>query len=139
MMGTVLIISRDPAVSHAVCTFLSQTWIAASCQPGREAESFVAQACVDVIIVDVKTPEAEELRFIRTLKKRFPQIPVIFLSLYATQLSHSGDRELFRDAIFFSKPFDNEAVAAAVALLGTARRRPEGLNGRPVSGPDQGR
>jgi len=121
-MGAILVISRDPAVAHAVCTFLSPAWPTVSAYPGVEAENLISQD-IDVVIMDVKTPEAAELQFIRKVKRQFPDLPVIFLSLYAHQLSHSGDPHLFQDALFFSKPFDNEAVAAAVAMLSSARRR----------------
>ena len=88
----------------------------------------VAEADVDVIIADVKTPEAEELQFVRTLKRRFSRLPIVFLSLYASQLSRSEDRELFYDAVFFPKPFDNQAVAAAVDLLRATHRGPAAGN-----------
>jgi len=116
----VLVISRDPAVSHAVCTFLSQQYDAMSCVPSPQAELIAAEQEVAVIIADVKTPEAEELQLLCDMKERYPDLPVIFLSLYASQLSRR--HQLFQNALFFPKPFDNEAVAAGVALLSAARR-----------------
>ncbi len=134
-MGTILVISSDLDVSNAVCTFLSQHYPTVSCRPDSKAEQLAARADIDVVIVDVKTPEAEELRVVCKLKKRIPDLPVIFLSLYAAQLSRSKDtQELFYDALFFPKPFDNEAVAAAVALLRTRRGQPaeDGAKKRPT-------
>ena len=48
---------------------------------------------------------------------------MVLLSLYASQLQTGEDGELFRDAIFLTKPFDNDALVGAV-LMGCARREP---------------
>ena len=125
-MGKVLIISRDPAIAHAACTFLSQFFTAESCVPGPEAERLAAEGDVDVIVADIKTPEGQDLQFIRALKESHPRVPVVFLSLYASQLHSSEDKRLFNDAAFFPKPFENDAVSAAVALLSKTRRQEEG-------------
>ena len=140
-MANILIISRDPDVSYAVRMFLAQDHQTQSCRPGPRAEQLARQPEIDVVIVDVKTPEDEELDFIRRMKRRLPRLPMIFLSLYASQLSRNEDRqELFHDAVFFPKPFDNQAVAAAVDLLAARHRQevdqlagPEAQTGR--SGP----
>ena len=125
-MEKVLVISRDCALAHATCAFLSESFSTEACAPGPEAERAVDEGHVDVVVVDVKTPEAEEMRFLRTLKKRRPDLPVVFLSLYASQLSAGGDGHLFHDALFFPKPFDNDAVVAAVMLLGRSRPKATG-------------
>ena len=70
--------------------------------------------------------EGQDLQFIRALKERHPHLPVVFLSLYASQLYSSEDKRLFNDAAFFPKPFENDAVSAAVALLSETRRQEDG-------------
>lgn len=116
-------------MAHAACTFLSQHFLTESCLPGPEAERKVVQDGVGVIVVDVKTPHGGELQFVRDLKTRLPDLSVVFLSLYASQLSRNEDRQLFQNAVFFPKPFNNEAVVAAVAMLGTLQRH-HGAGGR---------
>ncbi|NQT19307.1 MAG: response regulator [Planctomycetes bacterium] len=129
-MANVLIISPDPHISYAVNMFLAQDHHTQTCRPGRRAEQLARQPEIDVVIADVKTPEDEEMDFISRIKRAMPGLPVIFLSLYASQLWRSkGTQDLFHDALFFPKPFDNQAVAAAVSLLAARRREDDQLAG----------
>jgi DNA-binding NarL/FixJ family response regulator len=56
---------------------------------GQEAIRLVEDAQPDVVVMDVRMPELDGLRATRLIKRKWPQIRVIVLTLYATYLTEA--------------------------------------------------
>jgi DNA-binding NarL/FixJ family response regulator len=56
---------------------------------GQEAIRLVEDAQPDVVLMDVRMPELDGLRATRLIKRRWPQVRVVVLTLYAAYLAEA--------------------------------------------------
>jgi DNA-binding NtrC family response regulator len=69
---------------------------------------------VDLVITDLKMPDGDGISLFSDLHKRYPDLPVIMVSAYATddileKIKESGVSK------FLSKPFDFKEIETVVA------------------------
>jgi two-component system C4-dicarboxylate transport response regulator DctD len=105
------------------------------------ALSAVGRDYAGVVVSDVRMPRVSGIEMFRTLHARDPQLPVILVTAH-------GDIDMAVDALkagawdFLAKPFDPDALLAAVARAATARALAlenralrEAADGREAEGP----
>lgn len=56
---------------------------------GQEAIRLIEDAQPDVVLMDVRMPELDGLRATRLIKRRWPRVRVVVLTLYATYLAEA--------------------------------------------------
>jgi DNA-binding NtrC family response regulator len=79
-----------------------------------KAAKFLESHTVDLVITDLKMPDGDGISLFNDLHKRYPDLPVIMVSAYATddileKIKESGVSK------FLSKPFDFSEIETVVA------------------------
>jgi YesN/AraC family two-component response regulator len=88
---------------------------------GQEAVRLVDESQPDVVLMDVRMPEMDGLEATRLIKKRWPQVKIIVLSMYAeyatTALAAGADA-------FVSKGEPPQQLLSTFAAVALPRLRP---------------
>lgn len=110
----VLIVDDDQAVGRVLCALLSQagygTELATSTQ---HAMQLLKVAPVDLVITDLRMPDADGFALLHQAKQLCPDLPVIMLTAHGNvPIAVAAMREGASD--FMLKPFEREEVIATV-------------------------
>jgi two-component system, chemotaxis family, chemotaxis protein CheY len=123
MAPLILVVEDDPDILEAVSdVLLGEGYRVARARHGREALDRVAAEPPDLILLDLMMPVMDGLAFARALRAdgRQPPIPVVVISAdgNAEHAAGVGARA------FLAKPFDLEALLAAVRGAGVGPESP---------------
>lgn len=116
-MPTILIVEDEPTVRGMLCELLS----AHECIPVGTAEeglALLAKRPFDLVITDVRLPGMSGEEFLRTVRRRAPEMPVIVVT------GADGDETKFIEAGAFGfllKPFLFDEVEKLVSRALTGR------------------
>jgi len=81
-----VLIVEDSAGGRAALRALLSTWpeiaIVGAVANGQEAVAFVADQPPDVVLMDIEMPEMDGLEATRRIKRRWPSVGVIVLTMY---------------------------------------------------------
>lgn len=109
-----LIVDDDEAVGRVLAALLAQagyrtTWVASA----EAALTAIDKRPYDMVLSDVRMPGASGLDLLRTLRQRFPELPVVLLTAHATvTMAVEAMREGASD--FIQKPFEREEILFVV-------------------------
>ena len=116
----ILLVEDDPRVRAATVGALEDLdYEPVSCSSGAEALAMFEERPFDLVISDVIMPEMTGPELIRTLKSRYPDFAVLFVTGYVGE----GETEDLVGYELLRKPFTVGALASAVAAA-LARRDP---------------
>jgi len=121
-MPTVLIIDDNRSVAIALEILLSLHDIATvSAQSPQEGLAVLAQSQVDLVIQDMNfsadtTSGAEGVELFQTIRKRYPDLPVILLTAW-THLDAAVDLVKAGAADYLGKPWNDQRLIATVQNL----------------------
>jgi two-component system, chemotaxis family, chemotaxis protein CheY len=113
----ILVVDDDPDILDAVCDVLTgEGYRVARARNGREALERVSDERPDLILLDLMMPVMDGLAFARALKASgvTPPVPVVVISADGNPDHAAG----VGAEAFLPKPFDLEALLAAVWLAG---------------------
>lgn len=122
-MATVLVVDDNPTNALlAKAALQGRGYTVTTAASAAEAETMLAQALPDLILMDIQLGEVDGLALTRRLKAdpSFGQIPIIAL----TALAMAGDEERVRAAGcdgYITKPFSPLSLIEQVGALLTAR------------------
>ncbi len=121
MAETLLVVDDDPAVSRILCALLEQEGKEAVHVGSAEAGlAKLESQPVDVVITDLKMPGMDGMAFLETVRRRWPDIPVLMLTAHGTvPLAVEAMRHGAAD--FILKPFDRDELLFAVKKALAAR------------------
>jgi len=116
-LGRVLVVDDDVGVRR-VCTrvLTHEGWIVVEAGNGRAgiAELETATQSFDCVLSDVNMPELDGFGFVKELRLRDHDLPVLLMTGDPTL--HGAVRAIDSGAVsYITKPFDHDALAAAVA------------------------
>ncbi len=114
MNGKILVVDDDTAVRGLVKEVLRPgAHKVAEADCGAALQRAFAQEQPDVVLLDVKLPDADGLDLLPQIKKRWPETEVIVLTGHGTMAMavEAGKRGAYN---FLSKPFENEKLLADV-------------------------
>lgn len=128
-LGRVLVVDDDALVRRTCERVLRhEGWSVTSAQNGREAIEALDQAgdAVDCVLSDIHMPEIDGFRLVASLRATDEDLPVLLMT--GDPSLDGAVRALDTGAVsYIAKPFDHEALAAAVARAarrhGVARMR----------------
>jgi DNA-binding NtrC family response regulator len=113
MKAKVLIVDDEGDVRQLLRAVLEDYYDVAEAESGAALQKYFTQEPPDVILLDVKLPDAHGLDLLPHIKKRWPETEVIVLSGHGTitMAVEAGRRGAYN---FLSKPFENEKLMADV-------------------------
>jgi DNA-binding NtrC family response regulator len=113
MKAKVLIVDDEADIRDLLTAVLDNYYDVAEAGSGAALQKSFSQDQPDVILLDVKLPDAHGLDLLPQIKKRWPDTEVIVLSGQGTitMAVEAGRRGAFN---FLSKPFENEKLLADV-------------------------
>jgi DNA-binding NtrC family response regulator len=115
MKAKVLIVDDEKDLRGLLASVLGEYYDIAQADSGAALQKCLSQDAPDVVLLDVKLPDADGLDLLPQIKKRWPDTEVIVLSGQGTvsMAVEAGKRGAFN---FLSKPFENEKLLADVKV-----------------------
>jgi DNA-binding NtrC family response regulator len=113
MKSKVLIVDDQADVRDLLRSVLEDNYDVAQAASGAALQKCFPQDPPDVVLLDVKLPDADGLDLLPQVKKRWPETEVIVLTGHGTitMAVEAGRRGAYN---FLSKPFENEKLLADV-------------------------
>ncbi|KPL00568.1 MAG: hypothetical protein AMJ91_04225 [candidate division Zixibacteria bacterium SM23_73_3] len=106
----VLIVDDNPHMSSLLSDILDFfDYKAVGASDGEEALKTLKERCFDMVITDLKMPRMGGMDLLRTIKDRFPQLPVVVITGFGTDSSKSDAFAAQADG-FLAKPFKVEEI-----------------------------
>ena len=113
MKGKVLVVDDEQDVRSLLVAVLEQDYKVTEADGGAALQKALTQEQPDVVLLDVKMPDADGLDLIPQIKKQWPETEVIVLTGHGTitMAVEAGKRGAYN---FLAKPFDNPKLLADV-------------------------
>ena len=113
MKGKILIVDDEPELRHLLRTILESDFYIAEAESAAALQKCFTQEAPDIILLDLRLPDANGLDLLPQLKKIWPDTEVIVLTGEATfeaavQATKSGAYH------FINKPFDPQVLQVTV-------------------------
>lgn len=110
----ILIVDDELALREAIRFVLKDRYVVATAAGGEEALKYLTDNSVNLVLLDIKMPKIDGITAFKEIRKRHPEIQVIFISAHASP-------EIMQDALahgaygFITKPFDYTKLVNTVA------------------------
>ena len=127
MMAHLLIVDDDRSLRQFLDILFSKDgYQVFTAETGKEALKLMEKQPVDVVLADIRMPEMDGLSLLKEIKGRWPQIPVIMITAFASMdTAVSAMREGAFD--YVTKPFNLSELRETVArALKKAEKSREG-------------
>jgi DNA-binding NtrC family response regulator len=113
MKAKVLIVDDEKDLRDLLSAVLSDFYEVSQAASGAALQKTLMQDAADIVLLDVKLPDADGLDLLPQIKRRWPETEVIVLSGHGTvaMAVEAGKRGAYN---FLSKPFENEKLLADV-------------------------
>src|ERR1041385_8000987 len=113
MKGNVLLVDDDRDIREVLSTILSDTYQVTEADSGATLKQALLRPQPDVILLDIKLPDADGLDLLPQIKKQWPETEVIVLTGNAT--FEAAVEATKRGAYhFLNKPFDTQTLLVTV-------------------------
>ena len=113
MKAKILIVDDEADLRNMLTAVLEDFYDVAQASNGAALQKAFAQPPPDVVLLDVKLPDADGLELLPQVKKRWPDTEVIVLTGHGT-ISMAVEAGRGGAYNFLSKPFENEKLLADV-------------------------
>lgn len=113
MKSKILVIDDENDLRQLLTAVLEERYEVAQAASGAALKKLFPSPAPDVVLLDVKLPDADGLDLLTQIKKRWAETEVILLSGYGTMSMaiEAGRRGAYN---FLTKPFENEKLLADV-------------------------
>ena len=113
MKSKILVVDDENDLRQLLTAVLGEYYDVAQASSGAALKKLFPAQPPDVVLLDVKLPDADGLDLLTQIKKRWPETEVILLSGYGTMAMaiEAGRRGAYN---FLTKPFENEKLLADV-------------------------
>jgi two-component system, NtrC family, response regulator HydG len=113
MKGTILIVDDAADIRELLATVLGGTYEVAQADTGAALKNAFAETQPDIVLLDIKLPDADGLDLLPEIKKQWPETEVIVLTGNAT--FDAAVKATKRGAYhFLNKPFDTQGLLVTV-------------------------
>ena len=113
MKAKILIVDDEADLRNLLASVLEDLYDVAQANNGAALQKALSQPPPDVVLLDVKLPDADGLELLPQIKKRWPETEVIVLTGHGT-ISMAVEAGRGGAYNFLSKPFENEKLLADV-------------------------
>jgi DNA-binding NtrC family response regulator len=106
MKGKVLVVDDENEIRGLLTAVLEEDYLVTEAENGAALQRALTQQPPDVVLLDVKLPDADGLDLLTQIKKRWPETEVIVLTGHGTitMAVEAGKRGAYN---FLAKPFEN--------------------------------
>lgn len=114
--GSAIVIDDEPQVRRLLARMLADIGFSvtvAAC--GTEALSLMVDP-TDLVVLDIRLPDLSGPDVARLVRRRWPDVPILFISAYPEPVLRDPSAEELADA-FLAKPFTREQLAGSVSRL----------------------
>ena len=113
MKGKILVVDDEADIRQLLSAILEEQYEVAEAGSGAALQKLLVQDAPDVVLLDVKLPDADGLDLLPQIKRRWPDTEVIVLSGHGniTMAVEAGKRGAYN---FLGKPFEAEKLLADV-------------------------
>jgi DNA-binding NtrC family response regulator len=113
MKAKILVVDDENDLRQLLAAVLGEIYEVSQASSGAALRKLFPQDPPDVVLLDVKLPDADGLDLLTQIKKRWAETEVILLSGYGTMAMaiEAGRRGAYN---FLTKPFENEKLLADV-------------------------
>jgi two-component system cell cycle sensor histidine kinase/response regulator CckA len=119
---SILVVDDEPAIRTLICRYLKDDpidlTIAATGAEALEAARNIPK--LSLLLTDVMMPELEGHELARQLRRREPDLKVLYLTGHADRL-FDAKQQLWDLEAFLEKPFTKESLRQAIAQLAFGR------------------
>jgi DNA-binding NtrC family response regulator len=106
----ILIVDDNPHMSSLLSDILDFfDYKAVGARDGEEALRTLGDRSFDMVITDLRMPKMNGMDLLRTLKEKFPQLPVVVITGFGTDTSRSDAFAAHADG-FLAKPFKVDQI-----------------------------
>jgi two-component system response regulator PilR (NtrC family) len=106
----ILIVDDNPHMSSLLSDILDFfDYKAAGAQDGEKALEILEKESFDMVITDLRMPKMGGMDLLRTIKDKFPHLPVVVITGFGTDSSQSDAFDAHADG-FLAKPFKVEEI-----------------------------
>lgn len=127
MKGKVLIVDDQDDVRSLLAAVLEDDYIVTHAESGAALQQAFSDEQPDVVLLDVKLPDADGLDLIPQVKKRWPDTDVIVLTGHGS-FSMAVEATKRGASNFLSKPFENEKLLVDVKCAVERRQQSQENN-----------
>lgn len=113
-MKRVLVVDDEPKITSLIGEMLVEAgYCVKHCSTGKQAREFLATQSFDLMISDVRLPDASGVELLMFAKQHIPVIQVILITAYGTEVE--GVQAKQRGAFdYIHKPFELDALRVLV-------------------------
>ena len=113
MKSKILVVDDENDLRQLLAAVLGELYEVSQAASGAALKKLFPQPAPDIVLLDVKLPDADGLDLLTQIKRRWPDTEVILLSGYGTMSMaiEAGRRGAYT---FLTKPFENEKLLADV-------------------------
>lgn len=116
---SVLIVDDEPAIRRLLrTTLVSQSWRVTEARTGESALSMAADSPPDIVVLDLGLPDIDGVDVLRRLRRSYPTLPVVILSVRDDERGKVAALEAGADD-YVTKPF---SMAELLARMRNALR-----------------
>lgn len=129
-----LVVDDEPNMAWLFEQSFGRDFVVVKAHSGMEALERLASAPIDLVMLDLMMPGMDGLATLREIKRRYPNLPVVMMTAYAT-VKTAVEAIKAGAADYVMKPFDLDEIRRVMeaALPQTASdetvRRPQGILG----------
>jgi len=117
MNGDILIVEENPGVQRALKRFLSQHgYSVVTTDSVRSAVHLINQSPPSLIILDVKMPRGDGIKFLQLLKENGYPLSIIVMTAYPTLFTREEALKNGASA-YVTKPFDSVEILRYIYQL----------------------
>ena len=113
-MKKLLIVDDDVPLLDSLRFVFRGLYEVSTAQSAEEAATLLEKQDIDVMLLDIVLPGVNGIDFLRTVRKRFPYLPVIMISAASSIRPMIKELEL-GEADYIRKPFDIDELRLVVA------------------------
>jgi two-component system, cell cycle sensor histidine kinase and response regulator CckA len=114
--GSVIVVDDEPQVRRLLTRILGEEGFSATpAACGAEALALLVDPA-DIVVLDMRLPDLSGPDVARQLRRRWPDLPILFISGYPEPALHAREAEVLVQH-FLSKPFTREQLLEAVLRL----------------------
>jgi DNA-binding response OmpR family regulator len=124
-MKRVLLVDDDPDILDSLTLLLELTYVVTAAEDGAVALELVEKQTFDVVVLDLMMPVLDGTRFLKELRNRDIQVPVILISAHRNLDSHEAQHRALGAFASLRKPFDIQELERRLEEA-LARGGPEG-------------